>query len=96
MASIGYNVTTLSADFDADSVPNLHPIHLENIYTEFYDETLSDFDFIEYGNAPAWKQMKEMYDYSLVLCKVSIKSNGWKQLQNYPSDFKVPIIKKFI
>lgn len=88
LAAKGYNVTSLSADIDPDPVQNLHYIHLDRVYDQ-YSSNENDFDHIEMGEQTAWHQAKAFFDITKLACKGALLSSGWKQLQNYPDDFKV-------
>lgn len=91
LAAKGHNITSLSPDKDTKPYQNLHYIHLERVYESIYDEGGPEINFIEIGQQNAWEQMNGFYDFSLGQCKGSVQSKGWKQLENYPPDFKVCI-----
>lgn len=88
LAAKGHNITSLSADIDKIATPNLHYLHLDKVYDHLYNGDVK-FDYIEIGESNPWTQFQGFYDFSQLSCKGAIHSSGWKQLQNYPDDFKV-------
>lgn len=89
LAAKGYNITSISADIDKTPTPNVHYLHLDKVYDRLYNTEDVEFNYIEIGKVNPWLSMKPFYDFSLLSCEGAAMSSGWKQLQNYPDDFKV-------
>lgn len=89
LASRGYNITVLSPDLEV-SYTNVHYIHAEKVYEVLYNsQPEEEINFVEVGDQNAFKQIIEFSKFSILMCVGHIKSEGWKQLEQYPNDFKV-------
>lgn len=95
LAERGYNVTSLSADIDKVPTPNLHYLHLEAVYDRLYNTEL-EIDYFSIGNKSPWAMIKLTLDFSHLICEGAVHSTGWKQLQDYPDDFKVHTFSLFV
>ncbi|CRL02298.1 CLUMA_CG015181, isoform A [Clunio marinus] len=82
----GHNVTALSGDVEK-SKPNLTYLHLDKMYSEIYNGTM-DIDFFEYGKLSPTGLFKLYAEISEKSCVGATKSKGYKELLNYPSNFK--------
>ncbi|KAG4075278.1 hypothetical protein HA402_003069 [Bradysia odoriphaga] len=92
LASKGYNVTALSPDKDESST-NLHYIHMDRVYDSIYDNDQGEeLNFVDMGSQSALDQMAEYSKYTMLMCEGHVASSGWKQLENYPKDFKFDLI----
>lgn len=89
MAAKGYNITSISADIDKSATPNVHYLHLDKVYDRLYNSEDVQFNYIEIGKVNPWVSIKAFYDFTMMSCEGSVISSGWKQLENYPNDFKV-------
>lgn len=87
LAEQGHNLTVLSADIDKVSHPNIHYIHLENVYSQIYSgaDPLKLMDLLSEN---IFHAVKTFYAYGKRSCEGSINSKGFQQLINYPDDFK--------
>ena len=86
----GHNVTALSGDVDT-SKQNLTYIHLEEMYPTVYEDG-KEPDFFEYGNLSPAETFKLYAQFSEQACVGAVKSKGYKQLLNYPDNFKVDLV----
>lgn len=84
-------MTVLSPDEDSSST-NLHYIHMEQVYELLYNSNETEeeeVNFVDMGLQGAYSMISELAEFSQVFCIGQIRSRGWKQLENYPDDFKV-------
>lgn len=58
---------------------------MEKVYEKVYGE----INFIERRNLNVFIQMLGYSMYASNICLGHLQSGGWKQLDNYPNDFKV-------
>lgn len=54
-------------------------------------ETYED-DYMVMSTSSAWTQMIQFIELSHLTCQGAVSSNGWKQLQNYPDNFKFDLV----
>lgn len=92
LASKGYNITALSPDQDV-STTNVHYIHMEKVYQTIYNPDAEKINFVEMGDQNVYDWLSEFAGFSIATCVGHVTSDGWKQLENYPNDFKVFINK---
>lgn len=90
LANQGYNVTSLSSDIEDNPPANLHYLHMETVYPgnekKGKEANISPMDF---GDFHPWL-MAFMYNFfKIQCCEFAIASNGYKELLNYPNNFKV-------
>lgn len=91
LASKGFNVTVVAADQDVSST-NIHYIHMERVYEIFYTNDRSEeINFVDLGDKNVFTQIQEYSKYSTDMCLGNLRSNGWKQLENYPDNFQVTL-----
>lgn len=93
LAKQGYNVTSLSSDIEDNPPENLHYLHMETVYPgnekNAKEANISPMDF---GDFHPWL-MAFMYNfYKIQYCEFAIASNGFKELLNYPNNFKVSTV----
>ncbi|KAJ6644295.1 UDP-glycosyltransferase UGT5 [Pseudolycoriella hygida] len=92
LAKKGYNVTVLSPDKDV-SLTNLHYIHMDQVYERLYNDVeAEEINFIDMGDKDPYGLLTEFGQFSEIMCYGQVTSNGWKELENYPSDFKFDLI----
>lgn len=94
LAAKGYNVTSLSADLDAEPIPNLHFLHLDAVYDHLHNSSDRSLDFFAIGQGNSFKQL--FFDVDYLACEGAVKSNGWNHLLNYPNEFKVEYSRHFV
>ena len=87
LAEKGHNITALSPDIEK-STEKITYIHLETLYPAFYNGT-EVFNFFEMGKVSVWASLYEFCGFSELSCNAAFDSKGYKQLLNYPKDFKV-------
>lgn len=87
--SKGYNVTVLSPDNDV-SIAKLHYIHMDQVYDAIHSK---EVNLVDMGDQNAFSLIAELAQFRTETCVGQVKSNGWKELENYPNDFKVKMIK---
>lgn len=89
LASKGYNLTVVSADKDVSST-NIRYIHMERVYETFHtNDRTEEINFVDLGDTNVFDQIQEYAKYSTDMCLGNLRSEGWKQLENYPDNFKV-------
>ncbi|XP_068907603.1 UDP-glycosyltransferase UGT5-like [Tenebrio molitor] len=89
LANRGHNVTHIGPDQDDVTKPlNYSHILLEGVYEGMND----DFDVHEMASYSALAMVIESENWFISQCSFSLKSNGLKELLNYPSDFKFDAI----
>lgn len=81
-------MTALSPDEDV-STANLHYIHMERVYYDLYSNEDEQYNYVEMGERPALEVVMEFSKMGVDVCTSHVSSNGWKQLENYPDNFKV-------
>lgn len=82
-------MTVLSPEKD-ESITNLHYIHMDQVYESIYNSSDSEeINYVEMGDKNPYDMIAEYAKFSTEMCVGQVKSNGWKQLENYPNDFKV-------
>lgn len=91
LAKKGHNITSLSPDIDKVKTENLHYLHLDKLYESIFSGT-TEVDFIELGKISVWWSMYEYFDHYDKLCEGAITSTGYKQLLDYPDDFKFDLV----
>lgn len=90
LAKNGYNVTALSVDIDQKSVPNLHYIHLEDIYKAIYEE--DQFDLMAYAALGIYESIIDLMRFFAISDRAILRSKGLQTLLQYPDDFKFDLI----
>lgn len=91
LANLGHNVTVFAPDKDQSDTPNLHFIWAEKVYETTYaeDENVNE----KYGANPSpFKIIKDIWPGVFPMCQGLHDSDGFKQLMNYPKDFKVDLL----
>lgn len=89
LALKGYNVTVLSPDIEQNAVANLHYLHLDKVYDRLYNSDDMDMNLLDFGKLSPWFHFGPLFEYYWNTCEGAVVSSGWKQLRDYPSDFKV-------
>ncbi|KAG5683951.1 hypothetical protein PVAND_013207 [Polypedilum vanderplanki] len=82
----GHNITALSPDIE-ESKEKFTFLHLNQVYSEIYNAT-EELNFFEFNEASPYELFMLYADASEKACRGSIKSKGYKQLLDYPDDFK--------
>lgn len=77
-ASKNHNLTIVSADIDGKTLPNMHYIHLENIYDIVYDPN-ENFDMLEYAHAGAIEVITGYGDIMVGACKGGSHSEDYEK-----------------
>ncbi|XP_055688527.1 UDP-glycosyltransferase UGT5-like isoform X1 [Lutzomyia longipalpis] len=92
----GHNITSLSPDYEKEKIPNLHYIHLEKVYDALYDanseDHTEDLDFLDMGTKNPYLMYNVFMVYSNLFFQGCASSQGYRQLLNYPKDFKFDLI----
>lgn len=86
-----HNITALSPDVE-ESSSSLTYLHLETMYPYIYSKMGggdAELDFFELGDMSILDQFNLYLQMSSEACVEIMNSNGYKQLLNYPNDFKV-------
>lgn len=93
LAESGHNVTFLSADISKSSHPNLHYIHLENVYTAVYavDDAGTKFDLLEASKENEFKAILSFHDFIKRNCEGIFSSQGLEKILEYPDNFKFDV-----
>lgn len=87
----GHNVTFVSADLSNKTTPNLHYIHLENVYATqeaVYLIESTDINMLDYLSQSQTEYLLTFTSYCEVICGGILSSHGLDFLLNYPTDFK--------
>ncbi|XP_058833407.1 UDP-glucosyltransferase 2-like [Topomyia yanbarensis] len=92
LAARGHNVTALSVDVESNPPPNVTFIKVEGVYEAFYDSNSVVTDFFSMGELNPFSMLLIFNEYTMLGCKYSLKSNGLRQLLDYPDDFKFDLI----
>lgn len=91
LAERGHNLTILSVDMPRrnEKVPqNVSYIHLERAYEVLEGES----DISSFINIGAYDTVPATYQYGLKQAEFIVASKGFKQLLDYPVDFKFDLI----
>lgn len=91
LARLGHNVTSLSADVEADAPKNLHYIHLEKMYAMAEDSEMME-EFISMNDLSTWSKMFVFGDMFTIMLQGTVTSEGFTTLMNYPDDFPFDLI----
>lgn len=86
----GHNITAVSPDVEK-SVERLTYVHLENVYSSFYNGT-TEINFLEMGQSSYVAMMFEFMEIGIAACEGTLDSNGYRQILGYPDDFKFDLI----
>ncbi len=63
---------------------------MDRVYEAIYNPNeTKEVNFVDMGHQSGFDTIAEFAYFSIVMCDGQVKSNGWKQLENYPNDFKV-------
>lgn len=63
---------------------------MDQVYEILYNSNHSEeINFVEIGDQNPYDMITEFAKFSVDMCVGQVTSNGWKQLENYPNDFKV-------
>lgn len=81
-------MTVISTDIEDENIENFHYIHFEKAY-EMMGESEDLNDLMELTKLSSWDDLMFVFDYCRLACQGCVQSNGYKQLLNYPKDFKV-------
>ncbi|GAB0099859.1 UDP-glucuronosyltransferase [Sergentomyia squamirostris] len=96
LAARGHNVTSVSADREVNSIPNLHYLHLDKVYEVLYDTSNADhgedMDFMNMGQLNPFRQYYIFNSYCEQVITGCVKSKGYKELLDYPDGFKFDLI----
>lgn len=86
----GHNITALSADVEK-SKENFTFLHLDQVYPMIYNgsEELNFFEFTKMGPLELFQLYADVSDKA---CRGALKSKGYKQLLDYPKDFKIDLV----
>ncbi|CAG9827375.1 unnamed protein product [Diabrotica balteata] len=87
----GHNITMLAASPPPGknkSYKNYHPIDI----TGLVDKLASEVDFTSFLEKTIFKQIMELFDYSLISCNYVLHSDALKTLLNYPKDYRFDLI----
>lgn len=91
LAAKGYNLTVVSADIEKHNLNTLHYIHLEKVYEQIYSSG-SFMNFFDLPKLAFYNEILSAFEFYTLSCEGSYASAGYKQLINYPPDFKVSVI----
>ncbi|XP_049297584.1 UDP-glucosyltransferase 2-like [Anopheles funestus] len=92
LARQGHNLTILSADVETNQPPNVHYVHLEEIYPTLYTGPDS-IDLLEMANENLFKSVISFYrDFVVHECAGTLKSKGLKFVMDYPDDFRFDLV----
>lgn len=85
----GHNVTLVSHDVDKEIINNFTLITLEELneiekHRFIMDELVSDSSIFNYNS--------KFLSFVDELCQLDIKSDGFKELMNYPADYKFDLV----
>ncbi|XP_059613971.1 UDP-glycosyltransferase UGT5-like [Phlebotomus argentipes] len=96
LAAAGHNVTSLSTDIEEETPENLHYLHLDKVYDVMYNPEDEDFEmefnYFDMGNLNSYLQLFMFVDFTEIILKGSLKSTGFRQLLDYPDDFKFDLV----
>ncbi|XP_055623109.1 uncharacterized protein LOC129766561 [Toxorhynchites rutilus septentrionalis] len=89
LAAKGHNVTVISPDVEKLRLPNYTYIHLENLYSSIYNTSFRDtLNFFEMAERGTLHIVNLIDEFGIRCCEISVESKGFKQLLDYPKDFK--------
>lgn len=93
LAVKGHNITFVSSDVDK-SQPNLHFIHMEKVYESVEISDSLEINIFEIGVKNIILQYLDTPELMIAVCDGLTRSNGWRQLNSYPNDFKVKLLNR--
>ncbi|CAG9803018.1 unnamed protein product [Chironomus riparius] len=86
----GHNLTILSPDIESSKV-NLTFLHLDQIYPMVLKEA-REMQYLEVSNSNPIEMFMLYVETSEIACRASLVSKGYKQLLEYPDDFKFDLV----
>lgn len=92
LADEGHNVTVLSGYRETKNVPpSLHYLLMEKLQPALYSDT-AEIDYISMNQMGVFAFLQIYFEYFQLTWDMAKTSNGFQQLLEYPSDFKVDLI----
>lgn len=92
LAVQGHNVIVLSTNLDPSPPPNVHYIHLENVYDYIYNDL--ELIVTAFSELNTDETVYSLSEFAMASCAGVQKSiNGLQTLLNYPNDFKFDLVK---
>ncbi|CRK98901.1 CLUMA_CG012143, isoform A [Clunio marinus] len=92
LAAQGHNLTFLSPDIEKKVPKNVHFIHLEEVYSHYYNGS-DHIDLLEMSKESKFKSVISFYDFGAFMCEGIQKSAvGLNLIRNYPKDFKFDLV----
>lgn len=90
----GHNVTILSVDVPkpTESIPNVHYIHLENVYEHLYGNSTESLDITDYFGMYGVAGVPMYYQFADETIPGVYTSKGFFELLNYPDNFKFDLV----
>ncbi|XP_055604627.1 UDP-glucosyltransferase 2-like [Uranotaenia lowii] len=93
LALKGHNVTVLCPDIERKPPTNVSYIHLENLYSAFYNSSQPNLPyFFHLHELNPLVVLEQVNEFSIKCCKLSLISEGFHQLLNYPKDYKFDVV----
>ncbi|GAB0099856.1 hypothetical protein DMENIID0001_157460 [Sergentomyia squamirostris] len=96
LADKGHNVTSISADFESKKIPNLHYIHMDNVYDVIFNKSNVDYgpdiDFMMWKTWNPFRQYFMFFNYYSQVTTGVLKSSAYKELLSCSDDTKFDLI----
>lgn len=93
LAKKGHNLTIFSPDIDKEKTPNLHYIWAERAYSTIYNESEDSLNIMELAHQNPFVAVTSLWGgFGELACRGILNSNGFKQLMNYPDNFKFDLV----
>ncbi|XP_055315550.1 uncharacterized protein LOC129575667 [Sitodiplosis mosellana] len=91
LATRGHNITVISPDIDKNPPLRVHYILIEDQYTEEHRGFVKEMLAANEAVNPIFEVLG-IIALCIEFCRIQVKTNGFKTLQNYPDSFKFDLI----
>lgn len=88
LADRGHNVTVVSGQAQSKPVPNLTDIVVQSLVAD----VASAYNYTDMSQVTSIEWVRITYEFSVAGCEIVIKSEEFKQLMDYPPDFKFDLV----
>ncbi|GLH09947.1 Uncharacterized protein GBIM_14958 [Gryllus bimaculatus] len=88
LANKGHNLTVISPDAQKKPIPNLTDIQIDGMYKDVSGQ----WDYEELTDSSTFFWITETFVYFERACTYALKSKSFKQLVEYPPDFKFDLV----
>lgn len=92
LARNGHNVTVFAPDKEESTIPNLHFIWSEKLYSTLLPFREHTNEFYGPPEVNPFRPIVKVWPGKVLACEALLSSNGFDTLMNYPESFKVDLL----